>query len=121
MERAFDFDTLEFLGILIPLAQYFVTFIFNVLIIVISSFGYKVKKGKGWLLLIVYGFIRLLLDIPTLFSVFAIRFFGFAGFGKFMYGFSIATFLFHIAASLLLVVGLFLLLKEYRSVIEVRS
>ena len=121
MEKTFDFDTLEFLGILIPLIQYFVTFIFNILIIVISSFGYKVKKSKGWLLLIVYGVVRLLLDIPTLFSVFAIRFFGIAGYGKFMYGFSIVTFLFQIAASVLLIAGLFLLLKEYRGLIEVRS
>ncbi|MCK4396661.1 hypothetical protein KAW96_08720 [candidate division WOR-3 bacterium] len=96
-------------------------FAFNIGIIIVASVGYKEERSRGWLLIIIYGFINVLLSIPSTASSFAVRFIPVVTFGKIMYGFSYATFLFQIAASVLLVVGLFFLLKEYLQLLKIKT
>lgn len=118
MMENFRFDPLNIIGILIPMFQYLVIFVFNILIIIISSMGYKETKSKGWLLLMVYGLINLLLNIPNVFYALGARFIPIATFGRFMYGFSIVTTLLRIGAGVALIAGLVFLVKEHRSLLK---
>jgi|GEM_PF-4768689 len=115
MVENFGFDTMRIWQVIVTVMQYFVILCFNIIIIVICASGFKVKKSKGWFLLMLYGIINLLANIPNVFLVYGAHYFPVASFGIFMQGFSFVMTFFRMGAAILLIVGLFLLFKEYRS------
>ncbi len=115
MVENFGFDAMRIWQVIIPVLQYLIILCFNIIVIVICACGFKIKKSKGWFLLMLYGIINLLVNIPNLFLIFGAHFFQVAGFGIFMQGFRFIMIFLRIVAALLSILGLFLLLKEYKS------
>jgi len=95
--------------------------LFAVLIIIICSFGYKVKRNTGWFLLLIFGIIKLIVQFSNLFFTYVTKFLRTASLGRITFGFSIITSLFTTAGSILLIIGLFMLLKDYLPVVEKRQ
>lgn len=115
MVENFGFEMARIGRIIIPILQYLINLFFNVIIIIICVAGFNVKKSTGWLLIMIYGFINLLVNIPNIFYIFVHRFFPIRNFAIFMQGFSYIAAFFRIGGVLLLVLGLYFLFKEYKN------
>jgi len=109
-----NFASPELLIIFGSIFGHLVLMISNILIIVIGSFGYKLKKSVGWLLLLIFGCANLLTEFLGLFGTFGTRFLSTGMLGRSMYAYTMVSTLFSIGSPVLLVSGLFMLLKEYK-------
>jgi len=98
---------------IVPVTQFLLVLIFNIIVVIISYIGYRELKSKGWLLIVMYGFINIFTHMPSFFSVYAVRYLNYAKYGKLLHGYNVFSMLLKAVAAILFVVGLFLLLKEY--------
>jgi hypothetical protein len=109
-----DFGPAGFAWLIVPVLEFFGNLMINIIIIVIGSIGYKETKGKGWLFFMIYGLIGIMASIPGIFYVVAVRFVPAITYGRIMALYTIIGFLFKLGSAALLIIGLMLLLKDYR-------
>jgi hypothetical protein len=121
MVESFGFEMARIGRIIIPILQYLINLFFSVIIIIIGVAGFNVKKSSGWLLILIYGFVSLVVYIPNIFYIFGHRFFPIENFAMFLQGFNFIMAFFRIGGVLLLVLGLYLFFKEYRKLLENKS
>ncbi|OQX56706.1 MAG: hypothetical protein B5M53_00080 [Candidatus Cloacimonas sp. 4484_209] len=97
---------------------WFLMGLFAIFVIIICSFGYRAKRDIGWFLLLIYGIIRLITQFSNLFFTYFTKFFRTTSLSSITFGFSIISSLFTTAGSILLITGLFMLLKNYLSAVK---
>ena len=103
---------------IVPVTQFLLVLIFNIIVIIISYKGYREIKSKGWLLIVIYGFINIFIHMPSFFSFYAVRYLNYAKYGRLLHGYNVFSMLLKAVAAILFVVGLFLVLKEYLILIK---
>ena len=105
-------------GLLVNSLGFFPVLVMNIIILVIAAAGYKEKKSRGWLLLMIYGFINIIVQISTIGFSFAQQFFSVGGFGEFMFITMMVSMMFGFGASIVFIIGLVFLLREYRMLVR---
>lgn len=110
-----DFASTGFAWIIVPVLEFLGGLVINFIIIVIGSIGYKETKGKGWLFFMVYGLVGIISSLPSILFIVGSHFFPGIVYGRIMAIYSIIGFLFKLGSAALLIVGLMLLLKDYRA------
>ncbi len=103
---------------IVPVTQFLLVLIFNIIVVIISYIGYREIKSRGWLLIVIYGFINIFIHMPSFFSVYAVRYLNFVKYGRLLHGYNVFSMLLKAVASILFIVGLFLVLKEYLKLIK---
>ncbi len=110
-----DFGSMDFAWLIVPVLEFLGNLMISIIIIVIGSIGYKETKGKGWLFFMIYGLIGIISSLPSIFFIIGSRFLTTIAYGRIMAVYSIIGFLFKLGSAALLIVGLMLLLKDYRA------
>jgi hypothetical protein len=100
--------------LIVPVLEFLSSLVINIVIIAIGSIGYKETKGKGWLFFMIYGLIGIIASLPSVFYIVGVRFLPSFAYGRIMAIYSILGFLFRLGSAALLIVGLLMLLKDYR-------
>jgi hypothetical protein len=111
-------DVFGIISVFVAIFQYLIVLAINIGVIIVSSLGYRERKSRGWLLLIIFGFISLLSNLPSILHLFAARFLSPFTFGRLILGYNLVSIIFRIGSGVLLIVGLFFLAKEYRGLLN---
>jgi hypothetical protein len=109
-----DFGTSGFGWLVVPALEFLSSLVINIVVIAIGSIGYKETKGKGWLFIMIYGLIGIIASLPSIFFIVGMRFMPSFAYGRIMTIYSMLGFLFKLGSAALLIVGLLMLLKDYR-------
>lgn len=113
----FGTDMFGLFSIFITVFQYLIVLIFNIGVIIVSSMGYRERKSRGWLLLIIFGFVNLISNLPNILHLFGARFLPPGTFGRILLGYNVFSFLFRLGSGILLIAGLLFLVKEYKELL----
>jgi hypothetical protein len=113
-----DFGSIGFSWLVVPILEFLGALAVNVIILVVGAYGYKETKGRGWLLFMVYGLIGIISSLPSIFFIVGARFMPTIAYGRIMALYSVIGFLFKLGSAALLIIGLMLLLKDYRALKE---
>jgi len=97
---------------------YVLWLIFHIVTIVIAYYGYREQKFLGWLLLLLNGVIKLLQHIPRAYSLYAMGNVNACDYGKVLMKVNAVNYIISPFAAILFIAGLYLLLKEYRTLIK---
>ncbi len=103
---------------LILCIPYVLWLIFYIITIVIAYYGYREQKFLGWLLLLLNGILKLLQHIPGAYSLYAMGNVDAGEYGKVLMKVKAVNYIISPFTAILFIVGLYLLLKEYRTLIK---